>query len=110
MIATIDLQKTTTISSIALGAIQNWGKWIFLPQWVQFEVSEDGINYKEIKTIQNTISPTEKNELLKDFKAEFSPQSVRYIRVTAKNLEKCPLGHPAENQACWLFVDEIMIE
>lgn len=110
MIATIDLQKSTLIRSIALGAIQNWQQWIFLPQWVKFEISEDGINYKEITIVQNEVSLTEKNTHLKDFKAELTPQKAQYIRVTAKNLGKCPIGHPGENQASWLFVDEIMIE
>lgn len=110
MVATIDLGGTSAISSITLGCIQNWGQWVFLPQWVKFEVSEDGINFKEVKTVTNSIPATGRDTQIKDFTAKFAEQKVKALRITAKNLGQCPAGHPGENQAAWLFVDEIMVE
>lgn len=110
LVATIDLGASTTVGSITLGCIQNWGQWVFLPLWVKFEVSDDGINFKEVKTITNTIPVAERDTQIKDFTAKFSEQKVKVVRVTAKNLGQCPAGHPGENQSAWLFVDEIMVE
>jgi hexosaminidase len=45
-----------------------------------------------------------------DFTSKFKSQEVKVVRITAKNLGKCPPGHPGENNASWLFVDEIMID
>lgn len=110
LIATIDLGSNTTISSITLGCIQNYSQWIFLPQWVKFEVSQDGITFKEVQTVKNSISATDKEIQIKDFTAKFAEQKAKFVRVTAKNLVKCPAGHPGEGQSAWLFVDEIMVE
>jgi hexosaminidase len=110
MAATIELGASTAISSIALGCIQNWGQWVFFPQSVKFEVSEDGINFKEVQAITNSIPVTERDTQLKDFTAQFATQKVKVVRVTAKNIGQCPVGHPGEKQAAWLFVDEIMVE
>ncbi|MBS7255779.1 glycoside hydrolase family 20 protein [Flavobacterium branchiicola] len=110
LVAIIDLGTNSTISSITLGCIQNWSQWIFLPQWVKFEVSQDGINFTEVKTVTNSISATEKEIQIKDFTAKFAAQKAKFVRVTAKNLGQCPAGHPGEGQTAWLFVDEIMVE
>ena len=47
LIATIDLGNETSIS-MSLGWLQNSNDWIFMPQWVKFEVSEDGKSFKEV--------------------------------------------------------------
>ncbi|WP_423147142.1 family 20 glycosylhydrolase [Rubrolithibacter danxiaensis] len=110
LVATVDLGEEKTIHSMTIGCLQNYRDWIFLPQYVKFELSVDGKNYKEVKTSTNTISPDEKNALKHDFRAEFSGQKAKFIRITAKNLGQCPKGHSGEGQPAWLFADEIIVE
>ena len=110
MTATIDFGEIVNAKKISLGCIQNWGQWVFFPEWVKFEASEDGINFTEIKTISNTIPPTERDVQIKDFTVLFEEKRIKAIRVTAKNIGKCPKGHPGENQASWIFMDEIIVE
>jgi hexosaminidase len=110
MVATVDLGGSIMASSISLGCIQNWGQWVFFPQWVKFEVSVDGINFKEIKTVINTVPTDARDIQLIDFTAKFTEQLVKVVRVTAKTIGQCPQGHPGEKQAAWLFVDEIMVD
>ena len=110
MVATIDLGAPVLASSISLGTIQNWPQWVFFPQWVKFEISVDGINFKEIKTVNNTIPVDVRDTQIQDFTTKFPEQKIKAVRVTAKNLGKCPAGHPGEKQAAWLFVDEIIVE
>jgi hexosaminidase len=110
MVVTIDLGAATTASSITIGCLQNYGSWIFFPQSVKFEVSEDGQNFTEIKTVQNTIPPIAGPAQLQDFKVEFGEKKVKTIRITAKNLGVCPKGHPGEGQSAWLFVDEVLVD
>lgn len=110
LIATIDLGDAVTASSITLGCLQNYSQWIFLPQSVKFEVSEDGVNFSEVKTISNTIPATDKAVLIHDFTASFEPKKVKAVRITAKSLGVCPKGHGGEGQPCWIFADEIVVE
>jgi hexosaminidase len=108
MVATVDFGQAKTIKSISLGCLQNYNDWIFLPQSVKFEASTNGTEYTEIKTVNNAVDANLKN-IKYDFVATFTPQTVRYIRVTAKNT-LCPLGHSGEGKPAWLFVDELIAE
>ncbi|MGJ7029669.1 glycoside hydrolase family 20 protein [Niabella hirudinis] len=110
MVATIDLGQPVTAGTITLGCLQHYGQWIFFPQWVQFEVSDDGKQFSEVAKVMNTVPVADKAAQTKDFTAKFGQRSFRYVRVTAKNLGQCPKGHPGEGQAAWLFCDEIMVE
>ncbi|MBO9619238.1 MAG: family 20 glycosylhydrolase [Niabella sp.] len=110
LVATIDLEKPVDARSVTLGCLQNYGQWIFFPQWVKFEVSADGTNYTELAMVKNTIPATDQSAQTKDFTARFDSRSFRYLRITAKNLGQCPKGHPGEGQPAWLFCDEIIVE
>lgn len=110
MVATIDMDNATNASSITLGCLQNYGAWIFFPQSVKFEISEDGQNFKEVKTVPNTIPPISGLPQIQDFKVKFDEQKVKSIRITAKNLGVCPKGHPGEGQTAWIFVDEVILD
>lgn len=109
MIATIELPETETIHEVSAGFLQRYSDWIFLPQWMKVEVSDDGQNFHEAGKVKNDISPEEMQPLIKDFKIDFSSVPCRYIRVTAKNLGVCPPGHPGEGKPAWLFADEIVV-
>lgn len=107
LIATIDLGEVETVKSITLGCLQKYNDWIFLPQWVKFEISADGITFFQIETATNPIGINQP-EIIYDFKASFSPVKARYIRVLAKN-NLCPPGHSGEGKPGWIFADEIMV-
>ncbi len=108
LIATIDLGISKPIEGIALGCLQNYNDWIFLPQSVKFETSMDGITFTEIKTVVNPIDVNQKS-VRYDFKANFPSQLVRYVRVSAKN-NLCPNGHSGAGKPAWIFADEIIVE
>lgn len=109
LIATIDLGAQTSIGSISLGCLQNYKDWIMMPRWVKFELSDDGITFRDPVTISSPVSAEEKTTLIYDFKGVFTQRKARFIRVTAKVLEALPKGHSGEGKPAWLFADEIMV-
>lgn len=110
LVATIELPQPATIHEVTAGFLQRYSDWIFLPQNMEVEVSDDGKQFTKVGEVVNTISPNEKESIIKDFKVSFSPMQCRYIRVTAKNLGVCPQGHPGEGKPAWLFADEIIVQ
>jgi hexosaminidase len=109
LIATIDLGEEKNIRTITLGCLQNYGDWIMMPQWVKFEVSNDGQNFTEIKTVPNDVSVNQQETTIKDFVADFSERKARFIRVAAKVLDALPKGHSGEGKPAWIFADEIIV-
>lgn len=109
LIATIDLGEVQEVHSLTLGCLQHYRDWIFMPQWVRFEVSIDGKAFSEVATVNNTVSANEQAATIKDFRSVFDMKKIRFVRVTAKNLDACPNGHPGEGKPTWLFADEIIV-
>jgi len=107
--ATIDMGAETSIQNITIGCLQRYSDWIFLPQSVTYEISNDGQKFIDLGTVKNIISPDEKGAVIKDFTLNFPVRKARFIRVTAKNLGVCPKGHPGEGQPAWVFADEIIV-
>jgi len=109
MIATIDLGEIREIKSIALGCLQHYKDWIFLPKSVKFETSKDGVVYKEVKTEFNPMDINSANVHF-DFRVAVElPNMVRFLRVTAQN-NFCPPGHSGAGKPGWIFADEIIVE
>ncbi len=108
LIATIDFGEAKNIQSIALGCLQNYSDWIFLPQSVKFEISADGNVFTELETAKPPININEKNALF-DFKISFPLKKVRFVRITAAN-NLCPPGHSGAGKPGWIFADEIVVE
>jgi hexosaminidase len=110
LIAIVDLEEEKNIQLLSLGCLQNYNDWIMMPEWAKFEVSLDGVNYTEIKTVANPISQQEKKSVINNFTATFPSLKARFVRVTAKVLNQLPKGHSGEGKSAWIFADEFIVE
>ena len=103
MEAVIDLGEEISIEEVILGTLENQGPGIYFPTAVTVYVSIDGKNYTEVGVEKRAYAKNASFDL-KEFKILFEKQTVRYVKVFAKNLSKTPEGGNV-----WLFVDEIII-
>ena len=109
MIATIHFPEPTAISSIEVDALQNYASWIFFPEKVIFEVSEDGQVFRKLDEIANDVPQNEKGKLIRHFITSQSAQNITAIRISMKNPGTCPPGHSGEGEKSWLFLSEIAV-
>jgi len=109
MVAIIDLEKPTKINKIKGDFYQEEYSWIFLPKNVKFYISNDGKNFKLIKTVKNRIPLTKKGKFRHIFETQVNKKA-RYIKVVAQNIGKCPPWHSGSGGKAWIFCDEIIIE
>ncbi len=105
--AVIDLGKAKEISQAGAGYYQDTDSWIFLPDSVEFSVSNDGINFTDVGVARNGVSEKEPGPLRKDFVVSFDKKMVRYIKMEAKNIGVCPPWHEGAGGSAWVFIDEI---
>jgi len=106
--AVVDLGSETTISSISTGFLQDWNAWIFMPEWLDYFASSDGVNYTKLGRVLNKVEETEAAVVLQDFTLKTNTKA-RYLKVTAKNRKYNPDWHRAPGDICWIFADEISI-
>ena len=108
--ASVDLGKIKEIDTIQARFLQSINSWIFLPQNVEFSISEDGIHFEKIAAFDNTAKLHQQEAFVEMNTAKTEGKKARYIRVFAKNLGICPVWHAGKGGKAWLFVDEIVVK
>ncbi len=105
----IDLGSVMEIKNINTFFLQHYNAWIFMPEFVQYEISEDGINYKILSKIDGKEKMKKAHEFVDSFSFSFAPTKARYVKVIGKNMGVCPPEHPGAGEKSWIFVDEITV-
>jgi predicted alpha-1,2-mannosidase len=104
----LDLGKSKMIEFVHASFLQDTRSWIIFPKQVEYSVSEDGINYKTLGTIENGISADDYNLQMRTFYHTNSAKlSVRYIKIKATNFGKLPDWHQGKGGDAFIFIDEI---
>jgi hexosaminidase len=111
MDVTFDFENPRSFTKVAVQFLNRPESWIFLPDYVILSVSNDGKEWLDINRADFKHTRTEKT-YMREAKLQFSEftKPKRYLKIFAKNIGKCPKGHPAEGQAAWLFADEVIID
>lgn len=107
--AVIDLGAPMQIEGVGLGCLQDNNSWIFFPQRVEVEFSQDGQIFADTRVVANSVSPAEEKVLTRDFTSKVDI-TARYVRVRAKNVGVCPDWHKGAGSKAWLFADEIIVQ
>ena len=82
MIATIDLESATNVSSVKFGFQPEVGIRMLSPETAIIELSLDGTNWQQVaKQHTKYASRSGKSAII----LSFSPQSAKYVRITAIN-------------------------
>ena len=100
---TLDLGQATEVREVRIGAMDAQASGIYFPVEFIVSLSNDGKNYREVAT-HNESCVVRGKATLKDFVLKFSPTEARYIKLTLKNVKTPPKGGDA-----WLFIDEILV-
>jgi hexosaminidase len=106
MEATIDLGKTEAITTVKMHTLNQNGSWIYLPQYVEVLVSNDGKTFKAMGRSSEFVNDV----LTMGFITVTIPKTTtRYIKVIAKNYGVIPDGKPGGGTKAWLFADELLV-
>lgn len=107
--AIVDLGSVQQFNYIDIGFLQDEGSWIFMPEKVEFQISEDGKTYRPVARIQNEIDPKTGGSLIRNFEKSGYFRG-RYIKVKAISPKVCPDWHRGAGNPCWIFADEIVVQ
>ena len=81
-----------------------------MPEYVELSFSNDGKDFMKIGQKKNTVPQDEWGTIIKDFTINFYPKKIRYFKVFAKNIGKCPEWHKGAGGEAFIFADEIVIK
>lgn len=106
----IDLKKVKEIAGVKIGFLQDINSWIFMPEYVDFFISNDGKNYIKAKRVKNKVSLKKWGSIIQEFKVNKLKVKGRYIKIFGKNIGVCPEWHKGRGGKAMIFADEITIK
>lgn len=106
---TLDLGAKKRVKQVNAGFLMATGAWIFPPEEVVVEISDDGKTFEEIARVAEPQPVRHLSNTTRRFEIPVGKKA-RFVRVFAKNIGVCPDWHQAQGQKAWLFADEIVVE
>jgi hypothetical protein len=106
--ATVQM-KTDSITHIAVSFLQDQQSWVFFPERVVFEISENGVFFQKVQE-ETLVIRQDGKKAVKTVEIRFSaPRAAKFVRVTGVNVKTCPAWHSCNGNPCWIFADEIVV-
>ena len=112
MACTIDLGQNTPIHALETQLYLYQDAWIFLPEVVQWSVSNDGKRFVDLPSQApwgDALSPDSRQTVVRA-RMEDLNLNARFVRMVLQNPGDCPGWHDAATEPTWLFVDELVVE
>ena len=104
-VAVLDLKEERQISEVGVGFLQDARSWIWMPRYVEFSVSSDGVSFTPAGRLDCTVEPTDMTVQVWDATLPLDC-AARYVRVVAKNPGTIPSWHPGAGGESIIFTDE----
>jgi hexosaminidase len=108
----IDFEKMDSgMSSISANFYQYSNSWIFIPEEMSAEISDDGkVWTKWGKSISN-VDLKQRGKFIHTHTITHKEEdSFRYLKLKVKNVGKVPEWHEASGSDAWIFIDEIIVK
>ncbi|WP_426493501.1 glycoside hydrolase family 20 protein [Hymenobacter sp. 102] len=106
LVATLDLQTPTEISTVTSTFLRAAGSGILLPTHLEVAVSEDGKTYRPAYSTPVPALADKAKPTVSEVRADLKKTTARFVRITAKNAQAPGAAKPDT----WLFVDEIAVQ
>ena len=107
---TIDLQKSTPVSSVSLTVNVSKGAAVMDATGLEVWCSEDGKEYRKLASASYPVLDKEDKDGIYPHTLSFSVVETRYVRIIARVTPKLPAWHMWPGNPAFLFVDEVCVK
>lgn len=109
MDAAVDLGRKQKINTISIDFYFYPLSWIFLPESVEFYVSNNGTDWTKVGCVSKENPEVLATASIHTFSVEVGRRA-RYVKVVARPLPQIPAWHRATGNPVWIFTDEIVVD
>ena len=105
----IDLSQVMRVKEVRIGALRDIRPWIYLPQRIDLEWSQDGQLWKPFGSAVHSVDQSKDEPIRHNFIIRNNVDA-RFLRFKVKNHGLLPQGHLGVGNPSWTFLDEISID
>ncbi len=99
----------TPYSMVVLSTAVDFSENVFNPMDLVVFTSEDGDDYTEVARLDIPAMVKDEEGYCREHSVSFPETTAKYLRVTARSLDRIPEWHPSKGRAGYMFVDEIVV-
>jgi hypothetical protein len=109
LIAVLDMGAVKPVKQVSLNTLQDSGAWIVFPKLVTYQVSDDGVTYRTITSVNTQIDIKDTEVKTQTFTGLLNTKA-RFIKIIAKQYGALPDWHESKGSPSYIFADEIVVE
>ena len=99
------------MSSISANFYQYSNSWIFIPEEMSAEISDDGKVWTKWGTSSSNVDLKQRGKFIHTLTIRNKEEeSFRYLKLKVKNVGIVPDWHEAAGSDAWIFIDEIIVK
>ena len=107
---TINLSNYDKINSVKLNFCHDPNSWVFAPQTIYYQTSNDGIIYTDIKKLNIAYDPENASNIYIQLQSIVIPtNNAPFLRIIAVPIKMLPKWHSNPGEKAWIMIDEILI-
>ena len=110
MSSTIILEEMTEIKAVTVSALKADASYIHYPRSITVSLSKDGQKFNKAGSIDIPVATGSTPAALKNFLVKLDASQAKFIKIDIKSQLVNPDWHSAPGAACWMFIDEILVE
>ncbi len=108
--AIVEIKTEKLIHRIGAGFLQDAKSWIWMPEYVEFSISSDGIKFTPIGRVCHSVDPKDYTLQIHDLCLDNLKVMTKYVKITARNFGTIPDWHAGAGGEGFIFIDEIFVE
>jgi predicted alpha-1,2-mannosidase len=109
--AEIKFNETVKVSELTTSFLQDTRAWILMPTKVEYFLSNDGVNYELVATIDHNVVDKDYEVQLAQLSAKLKrPMNATHLKVKAFNYGTLPSWHQGAGFEAFIFVDEVRVK
>ncbi|MFN8349105.1 MAG: c-type cytochrome domain-containing protein [Spirosomataceae bacterium] len=109
LVLAAEFKAPIVLSSVGLRIMEEVETGIFPPESIEVWGGPDRTHLKRVAVFKPTLPPKMRPHLLMAVGGTFKPQTVSYVKIVAKPLQKIPEWHGSKGKTALLLVDEMFL-
>jgi hypothetical protein len=106
----VDLNEQKPFTTIRTDFLHQLGQWILLPRKVIYSVSDNGKDFRCLKTFDIDEDRDIRVKFVDYAYTAETPLNERYVKIEVTGTKVCPHWHYGVGHPCWFFIDELTVE
>ena len=103
-------EEPKTIGSVVISSIVHTDPYLFPPESILIRGGADESSMSVLSRMEPDKLEERSGRYFQYYTCDFQPESVHFIELRVKPLQRIPMWHPGKGEKGWFFIDEVVFQ